>query len=294
MSTKRDFDGAMNPFATPFIPLASPQSSFATPRTKKPRSSLRAGRYEGEDLLSPRDQVMLSSMREGELMPPLSLLVSPHLPRKARCEVSQGHAATNRACDQIHSPTTPTSGQNTSFRLKIDPQEGFAHGPENKRNRAKRSSAAGGMTIESLDPNIGGERGPELPKAKVPQTHRMSGEDIASDANNGAVLYNVRSHKPCKLGISNLSSRRVRSLCSQRVCQHQGRYPRARTRVIYARLSLRCQMVVFLFIRVLQYFLYCHRRRRRQGLAFHCFTWFPVRSCLTRQVNRYQINMLSL
>ncbi|KAL6690450.1 hypothetical protein J3F84DRAFT_389378 [Trichoderma pleuroticola] len=61
MATARDSNGAMNPFAVPFIPLASPQQSFAVRRTRKTRSTVRAERYEGGDALSSRGQTSCST-----------------------------------------------------------------------------------------------------------------------------------------------------------------------------------------------------------------------------------------
>ncbi|KAL7950562.1 hypothetical protein V8C42DRAFT_340183 [Trichoderma barbatum] len=145
-----DSNGAMNPFATPFFPFASPQHSFATRCARKSQSSVQAQRCEREDSLSFRDQT----------------------PRF----------------------TTPASGQSvghdTSSQLSIETPENYFHGPESGRTKDRGGFAAGGKTIENSGPNIGSKWVSELPGTNVPQTHRMTGEKVASDTNNSAVPDN--------------------------------------------------------------------------------------------------------
>ncbi|KAM0258290.1 hypothetical protein ACHAQJ_003932 [Trichoderma viride] len=198
MPITRDSNGAMNPFATPFVPFAYPQLSFATQHTKNSRLNWQTEKYEDEDAaFSAPDQVMSSGMR-WEISQPSDGSPFVHsfasLIAQARCEVSQGHAATNCVCDQMLRPTTlnpsESAHKNPSPRLRIDPSEGISHDPESRWKRPKRSSALGGKTIEKSESNIGGERVPKFPEAKASQQHRMSGEKTTSDTDNGSAPYN--------------------------------------------------------------------------------------------------------
>ncbi|KAL6858407.1 hypothetical protein J3F83DRAFT_357483 [Trichoderma novae-zelandiae] len=80
MSTTGDSNGAMNPFAAPFFPLAFPQTSFATQRAQDSRPDRQAERCEGENLPSCQDQVTRAAQQR-ELVTPLPPGASPHSPR---------------------------------------------------------------------------------------------------------------------------------------------------------------------------------------------------------------------
>ncbi|KAM6488173.1 hypothetical protein HDV62DRAFT_385117 [Trichoderma sp. SZMC 28011] len=151
MEMTRDPNGAMNPSAIPFIPLASPQPSFASRRTRKTRSAARIARYERVDALS--SQVQTSG------------------PTTSTSDRSVGHLTT------LSQPNVEAS-ETASSGLKSD------------QTKKEGSSAASNSIITSSGPNIGNERAPELLEANVPQGYRISGGKIASDTNEGAVLGN--------------------------------------------------------------------------------------------------------
>ncbi|KAL6833457.1 hypothetical protein J3E69DRAFT_140498 [Trichoderma sp. SZMC 28015] len=155
MEMTRDPNGAMNPSAIPFIPLASPQPSFASRRTRKTRSTARIARYERVDALS-----------------------------------SQG---------QTSGPTTSTSDRSvdhttTLSQPNVEASEKASSGLKSDQTKKEGSSATSSSIITSSSPNIANERAPELLEANVPQTYRISGGNIASYTNEGAVPGNVRSH----------------------------------------------------------------------------------------------------
>lgn len=217
MSTRRSGHGEMNPSAAPFVPLASPQTSFATHHARTPRSHLQTEKYE-DDAASPgRNQVTWSCMGKGTSQPsggssPISCFASSIT--QTRCEVSQSHERLIMCvCDQILRPTAAAASgesvddKNPFTRLKIRRPGGTSSGAENRRKKAERGSAAAADKIlENSEPNIGrgGGRVPKSPKATAPQLHRMASEGITSDTNNGNVPDKVGSQKPCKLGKQSL------------------------------------------------------------------------------------------
>ncbi|RFU73174.1 hypothetical protein TARUN_9071 [Trichoderma arundinaceum] len=194
----------MNPFATPFIPLASPQPSFATQNIRKTRSKLQHNKCEEEAVPSARDQVMSSSMTEAVFQlsdGSFNVQHSASLTTQTRCEVPQSHAATNLVCDQALRPTTLSSSesisQNPSSFHKTDSPKGVDYGPESKWKEANRNSATGDTIIEVSEPDAVGHLVPKLPEAKVPQLHRVPSKKT-SDTDNGGVPDKVRSQKACK------------------------------------------------------------------------------------------------
>lgn len=101
MAMARDSNGAMNPFAMPFIPLASPQPTFALRRTRKTRSTVRAARREGGDALSSRGQVMSSEIGQGAHGSPFAHCFASFI-TGTWCKVSQVHAVANNVCHLRH------------------------------------------------------------------------------------------------------------------------------------------------------------------------------------------------
>lgn len=77
-----DANGAMNPSAAPFIPLASSQPSFAKQRSQQSRPGSQAERCRGEHLPPSQDQVTSSGTRN-RLVSPLCPMASPHSPRNS-------------------------------------------------------------------------------------------------------------------------------------------------------------------------------------------------------------------
>ncbi|KAL7959954.1 hypothetical protein V8C34DRAFT_303442 [Trichoderma compactum] len=156
MAMARDPNGAMNPFAMPFIPLASPQPTFALRCTRKTRSTVRAARHEGGDALSSR---------------------------------GQPSCTTTSSSDRFVGDTATLSQPNAEASEKA------SYGPESGQEKKDGSPAAGARIIKGSGPNIGNERASGLPETNVVQTYHLSGEKIASGTNDGAVLPgNVRSH----------------------------------------------------------------------------------------------------
>ncbi|UKZ51867.1 hypothetical protein TrVGV298_005632 [Trichoderma virens] len=151
MSATQDSNGVMNPFAIPFIPLASSQPSFPTRRTRKPRSTVWAEGHEGDDALLFRDQTPC-----------------PTTPTTGR-----------------------SVGQNTSSQISTEVLENTSHGTESDRNQGEGSFAAGNKIIESSGLTVGSQRALESPEINIPQTHRMAREKAASDTNNDAFLGNL-------------------------------------------------------------------------------------------------------
>ncbi|TFB05748.1 hypothetical protein CCMA1212_001966 [Trichoderma ghanense] len=151
-----DANGAMNPSAAPFIPLASSQPSFAKQRSQQSRPGSQAERCRGEHLPPSQDQI--------------PRLTAP----------TSGRSALENPSDQpcVESPKSSE------------------HVPESNQGKGEDGSAAHGTTIKGSSPSIGPEQHLKSPEAKVSQTHRMSGENIPSDTNNDGAQGNVPQPVP--------------------------------------------------------------------------------------------------
>ncbi|KAK0765624.1 hypothetical protein N5P37_001561 [Trichoderma harzianum] len=186
----RDPNGAMNPSAIPFIPLASPQPSFATRRTRKTRSTARTARYERGDALSSRGQVMSSEIGQGAHGSLFAHCFASFITQTG-CKVPQVHAVANNTSG----PTTSTSDRSVGHTItlsqpNVEASEKASSGLKSDQTKKEGSSAASNSIITSSGPNISNELAPELLEANVPQTYRISGGKIASDTNEGAVPVN--------------------------------------------------------------------------------------------------------
>ncbi|KAL7936018.1 hypothetical protein V8C35DRAFT_278248 [Trichoderma chlorosporum] len=115
--------GAMNPFAMPFIPLASLQSSFAMLRTERPCSTVRAERHEDQDSISFRDQTSC----------PTALA------------------------------SNPSVGQSVSSQFNIETSENIPQGLESGRNTEEGSSINGNKIIKRTSSKVRRGRVPEPP-----------------------------------------------------------------------------------------------------------------------------------
>lgn len=204
MSTDRNDNGAMNPTAAPFVPFAFPQPSLATQRTNNSRLNVQDKKHENKEVdLIARHQVMSSVMGKDTLQQPdgsPSVNNSSSSIARARCEVSQGHAATNCVRDQMLRPTAsnpsePVHQNPSPRRLKIDPSEGLSHDYFFRRRRTKRTSRASSKTPRKSKPYTSGEETPTPLEATPSQEHRMSDEKITpteTETDNGMASEKVR------------------------------------------------------------------------------------------------------
>ncbi|KAL7803376.1 hypothetical protein V8C44DRAFT_353127 [Trichoderma aethiopicum] len=123
---------------------------------------------------------------EEELVTPLCPMSSPHSPQKPR-------------------PTAPTSGrpalQNPSGQPGVESPKSSDYVPKSGQGRGEGGSTADGTAIKSSSgPSIGPKQHLKPPEAKVPQTFRMSGENIPSDTNNDGTQVNVRPPQAMQTG----------------------------------------------------------------------------------------------
>ncbi|KAH0499099.1 hypothetical protein TgHK011_006315 [Trichoderma gracile] len=156
-----DTNGAMNPSAAPFIPLASSKPSFARQRAQRSRPGSQAERSKRDGRPPRQDQVTSSNTSQSSCLlhvPWLRLI----------------HHAT-----QIPRPSAPTSGrsvlQNPSGQPSVDSSKSSDHVPEGSQSKGEGGSVADGASIKSSGPSIGPDQLLKTPEAKVPPTQGMSG-----------------------------------------------------------------------------------------------------------------------